>query len=428
MKWWNVYKTLQKKRKRLFWSEDKIEQYRISKLNRLISYAYENSPFYRDFYKQHDFHPGQFKSAADLDKIPLLDKSNLRETDPGQVMTLKSSGRPFTEKDLMYEVTTGSTGKPLNITRTWRDLFYIKANDIRAFQQTGFRFNHRQVVLKSSTDSLTGKHWFERFGILQKYFLAITDTPEHNLARLKEIRPQHMHGYPNGIMAIAEILQNRAERFTIPIICSGAEVLDQHMRTRISDSFNAEVFDIYGSREVGNIAWECRAHLGLHINDDAIIVELLDDNGRDVESGVEGEVVVTHLDSYDFPFIRYRLQDRAIKKSGSCPCGVSFNRLELITGRDDARIQLPSGEWISGMIFQELRLVPWLLAFRVIQDDVKSVKLQVVPKQDVQPADIDKLIRQASGLLQNKITVIPQVLDRLEGDPSGKLRAVICRI
>ena len=305
MKWWKTYRILIDKRKRLGWSTEEIKRYRLQKLRELVSFAYHNSPFYRKYYDQYRAHPDQIQTEEDLKRLPLLEKASLQQTDPVKVITVKPKNGSFSQHDLMVEVTSGSTGEPLKINRTWQDLFYIKANDIRAFQQTGFRFYHRQVVLKSSTESVTGRHWFERFGVLRKCWLAVTDSPEHNLVKLKEIRPQHLHGYPNGLLEIAELLEDRKEVFTIPIICTGAEVLDQHLRGRIQEAFNAEVFDLYGTREVGNIAWECTAHQGLHINDDAMILELLDENGKEVPEGAEGEIVVTHLDGFDYPFIRY---------------------------------------------------------------------------------------------------------------------------
>ena len=86
------------------------------------------------------------------------------------------------------------------------------------------------------------------------------------------------------------------------------------------------------------------------------------------------------------------------------------------------------GQWITGMVFQELRTVPWLSAFRIIQDDSESVKLQVVPRSVLQPGELEALVAQASELMQGKLTVIPEVLNKLELDESGKLRAVICRL
>jgi phenylacetate-CoA ligase len=428
MKWWKTYRILADKRKQLYWSSEKIHHFRSRKLCELVKFVYSNSPFYKEYYRKYSIQPDQIQDEYDLKKLPILEKTSLQRTDPLHVITLRTKEVSSTAINLMEEVTSGSTGEPLKILRTWQDLFYIKANDIRAFQQTGFRFYHRQVVLKSSTASVTGRHWFERFGILRKYWLSVTETPEYNLTRLKEIHPQHIHGYPSGLLEIAELLQEKKQIFRVPIICTGAEVMDKYVRRKISESYDAEVFDLYGTREVGNIAWECKSHQGMHINDDSMIVEILDENGNDVPEGTEGDIVMTHLNGFDYPFIRYRLGDRAMRQGGTCPCGVEFSRLKSITGRDDARIRLPSGRWITGMVFQELRTVPWLSAFRIIQEDPECVKLQVVPKYAIQQGLLEDLVAKTSNLLQGQLTVAPEVLDKLERDKSGKLSAVICKL
>lgn len=428
MRWWRTYRVLSDMNERLRWSHDEIRRYRLWKLRNLLRTAYYDSPFYRRFYDEHGVHPDQIKSEMDLMLLPILEKERLRQADPMDVVTLRVSSDMQEKPQWVVEITSGSTGQPLNIYRTWRDLFMVKAKIIRAFQRTGFRFYHRQVVLKSSAESLTGKHWFERFGILRKYWLAITDPPGYNLRRLQEIRPHHLHGYPSGLLAVAQLLEKREETFHIPIICTGAEVLDPISRREIKAAFRSEVFDLYGCREVGNIAWECSQHEGMHINDDAMIVELLDESGNEVPDGEAGDVVVTFLDGLDCPFVRYRLRDRAVRKTGECPCGVKFDKLEGVLGRCDERIQLPSGDWISGMVFQELRTAPWISGYRIIQEDLSSVKLQVVPKAALKSGELEALVKRASELLQGKLNVIPEVLNKFDYDGSGKMRAVICRV
>ena len=428
MRWWKTYSVLSQMKKRLIWSQKEISEYRNHKLRNLIAIAYDKSPFYHTFYNTHGIHPDTIKTIHDLKRLPVLRKNHLLEADPMQVVTIGDTSNAL-ESDWMEEVTSGSTGHPLRVFRTWRDLYYIKAKIIRAYVQTGYRLSHRQVVLKSSTASLTGTHWFEKFGILRKYWLSITDAPETNLKKMQDIQPQHLHGYPSGLVALAEFLQAHNQTFHIPVICAGAEVLDQASRQLIEKAFDAEVFDLYGTREVGNIAWECKAHAGLHINDDVMIVELLDENGEEVSVGEEGEVVVTYLDAVEYPFIRYALEDRAVRlPQETCSCGVTFSKLDVITGRSDSRILLPSGTWVSGMVFQELRTIPWLSSFRIIQDNRESVRLYVVPKYSVEQDRLHALAAQASALMNDELTVIPEVVDRLEREKSGKLRTVICQL
>ncbi len=428
MRWWKTYRTLAEMNERLRWSREEIARFRLWKMRFLVEFAYYHSPFYRRWYDASGAHPDQVETLEDLKKLPVLEKDRLREADTMEVVTVSDEMRSTDHPAWVEEITSGSTGAPLKIYRTWRDLYFIKAKVIRAFQQTGFRFYHRQAVLKSSSESLTGKHWFEKLGILKKYWLSVTDPPGYNLRRLQEIRPQHLHGYPSGLLAIAELLEERDETFHIPVICTGAEVLDETMRRTIAEAFEAEIFDLYASREVGNIAWECRRHQGLHVNDDALIVELLNESGEEARPGEQGEVVVTYLDGWDFPFIRYRLGDRAVWMEGECSCGVKFRRLDKVLGRSDERVRLPSGEWVSGLVFQELRTAPWLSAFRVIQDAPDAIRLQVVPKGSMKPEELEALVSKTEELLRGQLKVIPEVVSKLEADPSGKIRAVINRL
>jgi phenylacetate-CoA ligase len=428
MHWWKTYRLLSKMKGRLKWSREEIDNLRIHKLRDVLKIAYFHSPFYRRLYEKHGVHPDQVETISDLKLIPVLKKEDFRGADPMEIATHRVTPSESMEPDWIEDFTSGSTGHPLRIYRTWKELYHIKAKVIRAFQETGFRPYQRQVVLKSSSENLTGRHWFENFGILRKYWLSVTNYPQENLEKLMKIKPHHLHGYPSGLLAIAEVLEAEKQEFQIPVICTGAELLDQYTRRKIEEAFKAEVFDLYGCKEVGNIAWECRAHQGLHINDDAMILELLDENGKEVSDGVEGEVVATYLDGLDFPFIRYALGDRAIRLVGDCPCGVKFSRLDVITGRSDERVLLPSGEWVPGMAFYELRTIPWISAYRIIQDDLESIRLQVVPRSTPQNGELEALVASASKLMHGKVKVILEVLNELKHDESGKVRAVISHL
>jgi len=428
MNWLTTYKILREMRTHLHWDSDQLTRYRFWKLRELIRFVYFNSDFYREFWARQQFHPDQLRSEIDIRRLPILEKRHLQNVDQKLILTVKGSIGGGREQKLLEEVTSGSTGLPLIYSRTWNDLCRNKAKEIRAFEQSGFRFHHRQVILKSSTDSITGKHWFENFGILRKYWLSVRDLPEDNIRRLRAIRPHHLNGYASGLLTLAEYLNDRNDSLSIPIICTGAEVLDDPMRAKIEGAFNADIFDFYGSREVGNIAWECQAHDGMHINDDTIILELIDQNDQPVPDGQEGEVVVTFLDGFDYPFVRYRLGDRAVRHNFTCRCGVYFTKLQKVLGRSDERILLPSGEWISGLIFQELRTAPYISAFRIIQESPHTLRLQVVAKAPFKPGELESLTQKTSQLVRDQLQIIPEVLSELPYDASGKLRAVICKL
>ncbi len=428
MKWWNTYHVLRELHHRLKWSQEQLQEFRSQRLVSLVHHVYTHSPFYRRFYQQAGWQAGELRGQEDLQHLPILSKPQLQQANPLDVVTQRKADGSPAECNWMIEATSGSTGIPLKIYRTWNDLYAYKAREIRTFQLTGLRFYHKQVILKSSAESVTGSHWFEKIGILRKYWLSIRDPVELNLRKLEAIKPQHVHAYPSGLLDIAEFLLQQNRVLSLPIICTGAETLDDYARQRIQAALAAEIFDLYGTREVGNIAWECKAHAGLHLNDDMIILELLDENDCEVPVGVEGEVVVTYLSGYDFPFIRYRLGDRAVKTVEPCPCGVKFSRLKYVTGRSDSRLLLPGGRWLSGMVFQELRATPGVKALRIIQENPHSLRLQLVPQSMFSSDQLRLLTERAAQLAQGELEIIPEVLAELDRDPSGKLRMVICRL
>jgi phenylacetate-CoA ligase len=428
MKWWKTYRALLQMRGRLRWSPDRLRAFRDQRLRELVRFAYDRSLFYRRFYDEAGVRPEEIQSQADLHRLPLLKKTHLQQNDPLDIVTVQTASGDSASIPWVTESTSGSTGLPLKIMRTWNDLYLYKAKEIRAFEQTGFRFYHRQVILKSSSDSVTGRHWFENFGILSKFWLSIRDPEERNVELFRKIRPHHVHAYPSGLKALADYLDAHGEKLRVPLICTGAEVLDDVTRQQIERAFQAEVFDLYGSREVGNIAWECPAHDGMHVNDDAIILELLDDQNQPVPEGKEGRVVVTWLEGRDWPFIRYDLGDRATLLPGQCSCGVTFSRLARLEGRNDGRILLPSGVWISGMFFQELRATSWAAAFRIVQDDLSAIRLQLVLRRQPTPEEMDGIIAKTRALVHGELRIIPEILPQLERDASGKMRCVICRL
>src|SRR5205085_9123193 len=117
-------------------------------------------------------------------------------------------------------------------------------------------------------------------------------------------------------------------------IISSAQTLPDTSRRIIEESFGCKVFDKYGAREFSGIAYECEAHQGHHVVGEGYVVEVLKD-GRPAAPGEIGEVVVTDLNNYCLPFIRYRIGDLAeqLDPRQACACGRGLPRLGKIEGR-----------------------------------------------------------------------------------------------
>jgi len=154
---------------------------------------------------------------------------------------------------------------------------------------------------------------------------------------------------------------------------------------------NIEMFNFYGSIESGRVAAECRAHEGLHVNSDHVILECLKENGEAKQTGL-GASVVTNLDIFTMPFIRYRLGDLFRFKEKRCYCGSSFPLIDPPIGRDEDMVRLPSSRILSALPFMYiLRGISSIHQFRVIQESLDHFVIQIAWRTNPVPEQVSNI-------------------------------------
>src|SRR5438045_1684353 len=144
-----------------------------------------------------------------------------------------------------------------------------------------------------------------------------------------------LFGYPSALNYIARHAEQRGIRMNdsgIDVAFVTSERLYDDQRERIARVFGCRVANGYGSRDAGFIAHECPSG-GMHLSAEDIVVELIDAGGEPVPPGTAGEIVVTHLATHDFPFLRYRTGDIAVLDTRSCACGRGLPMPREIQGR-----------------------------------------------------------------------------------------------
>jgi phenylacetate-CoA ligase len=179
---------------------------------------------------------------------------------------------------------------------------------------------------------------------------------------LAKYKPDRIFGSPAYLRLVADALNSGAERGIKPkTLLSFGEPLDEPMRRYLEDTFVCDVFNAYGSNETGMIAFECEAKSGLHIVQDSVIVEVLND-GKPVGEGEEGEVYVTTLRNKGMPLFRYDVGDRAVMGGHSCRCGRKSPKLRSIEGRRSDFVTSSTGRLVSplrvGTIMHAIRGLP----------------------------------------------------------------------
>ena len=163
----------------------------------------------------------------------------------------------------------------------------------------------------------------------------------------------------------------------------------------------------------------------MHITSENVIVEIIKDN-RPAKPDEDGEIVITHLDNYAMPFIRYRTGDIGRQTNETCPCGRGLEIIKDIKGRTTDFIIAPDGRWVHGLaLIYVLRDIPGVLQYQIIQEDVDSIRILIVINDDFPPNGVEQIRESVVARLGSDVQVDVEQVSEITPDPSGKFRYVI---
>ena len=336
-------------------SREELDELQLRKLQRLVQHAYVHVPHYRDAMRSGGVDPGAIERLEDITRLPLLTKADVRR---GLYFDLFADNH---DKKRMQRISTsGSTGEPFVTYGDQYQLEFRFATTLRALEWTGWRFGDRQARLWHQTIGMTKLEvvreridaWFMRRLFVPAYEMA-PDQLEEFVRRIRDHRPVLVDGYAESFNFLAHYANEGGNPgFSPKAIMSSAQMLTESSRDAIERAFGARVFDKYGSREFSGIAYECAESRDHHVMDESYLVELLVD-GRPAQPGETGEVVITDLNNFSVPLIRYRIGDLAVavEQSGPCACGRSLSRIGRIEGRTQAIVHCADGTWLPGTFF-----------------------------------------------------------------------------
>ena len=368
--------------------------------------------------------------VAALAAFPVLTRDTVREEGEALLST-EGDRSEWTEN-----TSGGSTGEPVELFQDPDHLARTVA--IREVYSTwvGGRLGNPELYIWGSERDVEGARTSvrNRFGnrLLRRSLLnAFVLTDDSIRSILEEIT----NGPPRLVVAYAQACYEVArfatrEEISLPpqvAVIATAGTLYDFMRDQIEQTFGCPVVNRYGSRETGDMAGECLHHRGLHVLPWCTHVELLDDDGRQVAEGEEGEVIVTGLTNRAMPLIRYRIGDRAIAGSGErCPCGRDTPMLAGVTGRSVDMFFGGDGRMVDGEYFTHLLYFrPWLRQFQVIQRQTDLVVYRLVADGPIPEADRSELIEKTKAALGDECNVEIEMVDSIEPSSSGKLRYTI---
>jgi phenylacetate-CoA ligase len=402
------------------WSRERVAEYQAARLRALVRHAYERVPYYRRRFDEAGLDPARIRTLADLTTIPVTSRDDVQGALLHEIVA-----EGFDPAKLEVHRTSGSSGQPLEIRRTWFEDRLLQAWRLRVMGSFGLRLRDRRVAIV--TPRLGGQRaWYRRMGLLPYAEIGCLLPPDEMLARLRTLRPEALHGYPGTLAWLAGAL-TPGDRETIRprLIFTGAETLTPDMRAHIEEGFGGTVADLYGSHEFNLIAWECPAGGCYHVSDLTLIAEVLK-NGRPAEPGEEGELVGTALHSYAMPFLRFRLGDQVMRGAGRCACGAPNSTLARVVGRVMDRFTLPDGRSVHPytLVTPLVKAAPWVRRYQIVQERADHIVVKAAPFEGREPAP-EALARLRAAILENlgaRVQVDLEVVAEIPAGAGGKFR------
>jgi phenylacetate-CoA ligase len=409
---------------------DEIKKLQLARLKSFLIDVQQHVPYYQQLFQQLAFDPAAIESLADLSRLPLTSKSVIR-ANTEQLKADDAIG-------LARFNTGGSSGEPLIFYIGNKRVSHDVAAKWRATRWWNVDIGDPEIVIWGSPIELGAQDKIKliRDKVLRTLLLPAFEMSSAKLdgfiQQIQAMRPKMLFGYPSALAHIASHAEKTGQILSnlgIKVAFVTSERLYDHQRERIERIFACPVANGYGGRDAGFIAHACPSG-NMHITADDIIVEIIDNQGNVLPIGESGEIVVTHLATRDFPFIRYRTGDVGTLSDETCACGRGLPLLKEIQGRTTDFVVAEDGTVLHGLaLIYILRDLPGIESFKITQHDLQHVTVQIVADSAAYEKSSEQAIEQVfKKRLGAGISVDFEYVAEIAKEKSGKFRYVISHV
>jgi phenylacetate-coenzyme A ligase PaaK-like adenylate-forming protein len=436
-----VFRHFDQLRREQYYSLSEMVRLRERRLSKLLLHASTNVPYYSRLLRDAGAIGKDGRVCLDrFGDIPVLSRGVV-QSDGEQLRSGDLSSRDW------YEYASGgSTGQPVvtvqDITCRERAVGIKQLYD----SWTGYQAGQRRVLLwGSERDLFVGgetrrtrlARWLKNEVWLNAFRMGPDEMRAH-VSVINRVRPRQILAYAEALYELARFAELNGLKVERPgaVMTSAATLLPQ-MRSTIERVFQTQVFNRYGTREMGDVACECEKHQGLHACDSAYLVEILRPDGSAAAPGEIGELVVTCLFNYAMPLIRYRIGDIGAWAERPCACKRPWRLLSSIAGRvtdvmirDDGGVVVP--EYLIHLVGVVLQ-ASWIRQYQIVQEAMNDVHVRVstwdsTPRPGAYDAQTSEIRDKLQIVLGPRCQITFDFVDDIEPGPSGKYRYVVSRV
>ena len=407
-------------------SRPELEAWQLQRIQQVVRYAYEHVPYYRERYQREDIHPEDIKSIKDFQALPFLTKEEVNN----HLDALVSP--PFRAR-LHSNETGGSTGQPMRFFVEDSFWWWNAALEFRGRGWYGVREGDKIAWVWGAIRDMPSWSWAKRLraGIMRQRYLNAFSMTEAKMRAFANMlvrwQPVMFRAYASALSLFARYIKEQEITGIHPrLIETTAEKVTDSQRRLLEAVFQCPVADCYSSRELGTIAYQCRAG-SLHVCETCYLEIIAGD--QVVPTGQMGEVVVTSLHQFAMPFIRYKIGDMGIYEAGQCSCGRGLPVLREVVGRVSDFLVTVDGQFVHSAFFEYVfQVKPEVVHYQVYQPDREHLVVRLVCRQSVDSAWLEGVRSELRARFGEAMQISLQVVDDIELTPAGKYRFVISEV
>lgn len=410
-------------------SRAELDDIQNKRLRALIKYCYDKVPFYNKQFKSINLKPDDIKTTANITKIPITYKKDLRDNYPFGMFAV-----PL-EKIVRIHASSGTTGKPTvvgytrNDIETWTELM---ARTITAPNITRDDIVQNAYGYGLFTGGLGFHYGAERIGAT--VIPVSGGNTERQILLMQDFKSTVLFCTPSYSLFIAEFLKKGGislDTLSLRVGMFGAEPWSESLRAKIEEGLQIDAMDIYGLSELcgPGVSVECPEKAGLHVWEDHFIPEIINPETKEqVGEGEQGALLFTTLTKEGIPLLRYLTNDISELNYEKCNCGRSHVRMKKVIGRtDDMLIIRGINVFPSEVEYQLMQIEGVSENYQIIVDrdilDILSVKVELLPEVFTEKPSlleafgrkIEKHLQSSLQIHANVEIVEPGKIERSEG-------------
>lgn len=406
------------------WGLEQKREWVLERLRFTARRSYAETDYYQNLFDQIGFDPYADFTFEDFARLPVLERDQVRSEAKGLL------ARSVPANQLKKDSTGGSTGIPTDV--------WIGPEEMGWKESAGEYFMRRiGAATGTSTALLWGHHldprardnWLERYHALEtnsRWFDCLrlsSDVLESYHQEFERWRPTAIVAYASAVWHLAEHVLERGYRPSYPTRCfvTGAEKLLPAHRERIEQAFARPVYERYGGRDVGYIAFQTdpARTLDYEVDWSNVLIEPETDEA-------ESSILVTKLHADGMPMLRYRVGDLGRFSDGSRPGHPVFALGEVI-GRDTDRIWLPDGRWITGLQVPHMMKDYPVREYMFTQRKDFSVEIKIVPREGFGEHSRRKILATVQANLPG-LNITTRLVDEIPRTRANKWRPVVSEV